>query len=49
MLAEFCDIFSAVTIKYGIQLMSVSNIQVVDVSIFLAFAPSLHAAGSIGH
>jgi len=36
-------------VKDCIQLVAITNVEIIDVSIFVAFAPALHAAGAIGH
>lgn len=48
-LAELRDIFSTMTVEYGVELVAITDVEVVDVSVFLAFTPALHAAGSVGH
>ena len=36
-------------VEDGVQLVAVTDVEFMDVGVFLAFTPALHAAGSVSH
>ena len=49
MLTKLRDVLATVAVEDGVKLIAITDVEDVDVSIFVAFAPALHAAGAISH